>query len=628
MSVIPEMGKGFFTLSDRFQMDEKRLPVLTEKQKSIEYIKCKMSLSYFVSNYARLNVNGPLVVGDSEAWKKTHRYHELLNLLQYQEFHTLLGSRQIFKTTSLYYLASWLLLFYPNYTSLFVSLDLKRLSEFIRNVKFIIKNVPDWMQVDDTSKSEKSLSIELINGSRLLTDSVSKDVSSIGRGLSAPTIMIDEPAFFRHFSELWTSIYPTYTKAAANAKAKGLPTTFVLATTPNGKVNEYYELIFKNSISSDDIKREILGKEVQDYDTDDPAKMRELLSREIREYPVEKLFQSGKNGFICHRLHWSLLYDQEWYDKQCAVLNYDMRKIGQELDIKFLGGSTSILDDETLGKMHIQDPIETVKMVHGYNLNIYSEITNKPLIMGVDTALSTLATADYSTIYIMDAVSKEELASLKIRTGVLKIFSAVLKSVVMYINQNLEVNRSNISLGIERNSIGIAIIEDLVYDEFNDYEQYITRTKTGKTDTQLGITTSASSRSKMQNLFLNTANASPEIYHSREIIEEINSLESTRTGKIQATSGQHDDLWMAQNLALYTREILIDSGKVLVEGVNPKNAINPRHQENYLQVTMDSLPTRLQVDSGVTPVMVSDNLTNNIQSSDDDYRTLDDMIIW
>jgi hypothetical protein len=598
-----------YTLDKRFKIDDQGYPILTEEQQAIEYIKCKLSLSYFVSNYVFLNVSGKLQVGNSEAWKKTYRYHELLNTLQYVEFNVLLGSRQIFKTTSLYYMAAWLLLFYPNYTILFVTLDQARILEFVRNTNFILKNVAPWMRIENKSKSEKALTIELKNESRLLTASVagSVDIASIGRGLSAATIMSDEPAFYKKFEVLWTSIFPTYTKAADNAKRRGLPTNFIFATTPNGKFNEWYELIYKNAMSWDTLKLEMLRNEIGlKNDIEDVNKLREIKVADLKKLDPEYFFKNEHNGFLVNTLHWSLLYDQKWYEKQCAIFNYDRRKIGQELDLVFLGGSNSILDDEILAKLHIKEPMEEIRLYGGYKLLQYKSFENRNLIIGVDSAVSTLDSADFSAITIIDGVTKEELGTFKARIGILKEYANVIKSLVLYLVNELGINKNNVFLAIESNNIGEAVIQELIYDEFEDYEQYIIKSKASKNEDKYGITTNAKSRNDMQIMFLNTMNATPEVVSSRNLINDINALEQLRSGRIQAISGKHDDVWMSFLLALYGRQILIDKGLLIVEGEITKSGLNPTKKRNYLDFTMATLPDRQIETSDLETIIVEE----------------------
>ena len=619
-----------YTLDKRFIIDQDGYPILTEDQRKIEYIKCKLSLSYFVSNYVFLNVSGKLQVGNSDAWKRTYRYHELLNTLQYTEFNILLGSRQIFKTTSLYYMTAWLLLFYSNYTILFVTLDQNRILEFVRNVNYILKNVAPWMRIENKSKSEKALTIELKNESRLLTASVAGnvDINSIGRGLSAATILIDEPAFYKKFGVLWTSIFQTYSKAADNAKRAGLPTSFIFATTPNGKFNEWYELIYKNATHWDELKLKILrekGEINPTDDIDDVNKLREIRSKELKELDPEYFYRDDHNGFLVNTLHWSLLYDEEWYKKQCAVLQYDRRRIGQELDIVFLGGSNSILDDEILAKMKIHDVVEEVTLYSGYKFKLYvkpEELKNRTLIVGIDTAVSTLDSADYSAMTLIDVVTKEELGTFKARIGVLKEFAQVIKSLTLYIINELEVPRYNFYLSIENNNVGRAIIQELIYDEFEDYEQYIIKTKISKNDEQYGINTNPKTRGEMQVMFLNTMNSNSEVVKSKNLINDINTLEQTRTGKIQAMSGKHDDVWMSFLLALYGRQQLIDKGIVIVDGEITKNGLQPEKKRNYLDFTMSVLSDRIiETNEQIEKV-------EYINHDNDSRLSVDDIIIW
>ena len=597
-----------YVLDKKYKLEEPGKPILTEKEKVLEYLKCRISFSYFVENYCYVNAGVSLHVGTSDAWKSTYRYRELMKFLQYSEFNEILGSRQIFKTTSLYYYSAWVVNFHPDQTVFFVTLDATRAIEFIRNTKFVLSNLPSWMTVQNKNKSDKALSIDLVNGSRVLTDTVSgsKSMTSIGRGLSPQNILLDEAAFYKDLSTLWTSILPAYNKAADTAKKEGNPYGIIITTTPNGKHNHYYEMFYSRGTHLNHIK-DMLGK---------PEK--ELTKSDILNIPSEILYENQKNGFIIHELHWSLLYDQAWYEKQKAILQYDKRKIGQELDLVFLGASNSILDDEILAEMKIQEPIDYILLSGGYKIELYKELQNRKIVIGVDTATSTLSTADYSAIELTDGITGEELGSFRVRIGILQDYATLIKSLILYLTEELGIPNVDIYLAIENNSIGKAIIEYLVYDEYNDYEQYIIKTKVNKTEEQFGIYTGAKQRNDMQLLFLNIANRSPEMFHSKNLIGDINTLEQLHSGRIEAKKPAHDDNWMAYNLSLYGRKLLIENGMLIVEGEITKNAINPTQKMNYLDLTMHSIPDRIEqeeiVDTSETEIIYEDDSPTNLEN--------------
>jgi CRISPR/Cas system-associated exonuclease Cas4 (RecB family) len=114
--------------------------------------------------------------------------------------------------------------------------------------------------------------------------------------------------------------------------------------------------------------------------------------------------------------------------------------------------------------------------------------------------------------------------------------------------------RDNFRLAIENNSYGNQIVERLLLT--NKYHPFVIKTvkKNGRVD--YGINTNRETKREMVNLFYESVVSDPKIINSEDLISELFNIEYKSNGKIEATKGYHDDLFMASCLAFYGAHIL------------------------------------------------------------------------
>lgn len=116
---------------------------------------------------------------------------------------------------------------------------------------------------------------------------------------------------------------------------------------------------------------------------------------------------------------------------------------------------------------------------------------------------------------------------------------------------------------VEKNNFGQSVIETLQNDTtisqrlFYTYgNKNITRmSETQKIDSKIfGIQTDKSSRPKMIDALIKFVNHNPDKLKCKDLINELIYLTETKSGRIEASSGQHDDLIMALSFILYLLE--------------------------------------------------------------------------
>ena len=321
-----------------------------------------------------------------------------------------------------------------------------------------------------------------------------------------------------------------------------------------------------------------------------------------------------KNGFVKINLHWSEIKDDQWYIKQCQDLNFDKRKVNQELDLLFVGGTNCVFDDDFLSDLHPSKPIDQVSTPHMSKLKIFKEFDKKNFyLVGVDTARSL--TGDFAVIEVYDYSSFEQIAEFSARLGSITKFIEIVKFVLKYIHSQVE---DRFLAGIENNSIGMAVVEALVDDEDFDFIPYIYETVNSKTNSrQYGIVTTSKTKDQMVSLLYEAFNANPGNIHSANLISQLSVIEKKSNGTVSAASGHHDDLFMASAFCAYIKKMsfldiepLIDSApeeyhakreNTLIDLIKASNTPRPSQNQNihsyygdlgnYDRTIIDSNPT-------------------------------------
>ncbi len=338
-----------------------------------------------------------------------------------------------------------------------------------------------------------------------------------------------EAAFIRHMSDAWGAAAPVLAKAREQARRNGYKDLMLLSSTPNGTETEgkfFYDM-WSNSIDSDEIYDEN-NKLIPDAD--------------------RIIATPNKNGFVAVKFHWSEIKDDEWYNSQCKDLNFDARKINQELDLLFVGGTHCLFDDDFLSKLRAEKPIEYFQTPHQTKLKIFKEPNNQDFyLVGVDSARSL--TGDFAVIEVYQYSNFEQIAEFQAKLGSIPHFADIVKAVTKYIHSKVG---DRIKLGIESNNMGGAVIDLLIEDEEFDYIPYIYKTRT-KTREDYGITTGRN-KDEMITYLYDYITKDPSIIHSSDLISQLSIIERKSGGKIAAASGHHDDLFMSSAFCAYLKK--------------------------------------------------------------------------
>lgn len=538
---------------------------LDSKTMTLELLKCRMSALYFIENYVSVPVAGGRVsMKESEQWNATDKYKIIIELFQQHDSVLYMSSRQSGKTTTSAMYLLWCMVFFPKIQISYLTLDKNRAIDMISRMKEMMDSLPKWLQVKPKSNAERLSYYELSNGSKITASFVSgsNDPDKVGRGLSSPIVFIDETAFIPHADIVWGALQPSVSAAKQFAKKNGYPNGVIFTSTPNGAGDNFFYNVYKNSVKFDDI---------YDYET------HSLYPDYLNEFKKEE-----KNAFISVVLHWSEFRSQEWYEEQKKELNFNQKKINQELDLSFLGSDSCIFSDEVIAQLVPKRRTHFIKLPYGNEFDLFEEIDpNEKYYLGVDTAMSAGASSDYSAMVLTRASDGKPIGEWNGRFSVVKRFAQVVKTLIKSLKILHGLNSQSLTAVIERNSIGKETLEELIYDESDfDYEIYLFKEQVGTGNNKEwvpGLYTSNSGkmgegkRDKMFNMLMTYVNEKPYTIHGRRLLDELRNLEQKSSGRIEAGKNQHDDVVMAWNFCLFARRYQIDNGQLFIKGESKMN---------------------------------------------------------
>ena len=481
-----------------------------------EFLKCRASFDYFCKNYVYLELPGKDVL-----FAPYSKQVELIDTINRDKYVLVLKSRQIGISTVVQVYSAWLTIFYDNVVIGIISKDGAEATDFARVIRGIIEKLPDWMKPPGgllgrgfAKRTERSFI--LTNGSKVYASPVNPNApDKTLRGKAITFLVIDEAAFVHHISTAWTSMVPALSTNQMQAKKMDIPFGTVVLSTPNKTVGigQWYFERYMKAISNDDIFKPFV-------------------------------------------IHWKMISelanDPDWYETQCALFDYDSRRIAQELELKFLPTEGSFFEAETVEAMQgaCIDPIEKLKVFNGMIWKFATAIPEKFYILGVDTAPEH--GHDKSAIVVFDYETLEQVWEYQGKCKVLDFVKVVKVAATEYPGL----------IVVESNSYGNQVVEHLYA---SDFSHMLYKEKRGVNTYVPGLSTNAKTRPLMIDALYSYMTQYPESVKSQRLALELTGLVSKPSGKVEADTGCSDDIALAAALCMYVRKydppVLIDSAR-------------------------------------------------------------------
>ncbi|MCK9439359.1 MAG: hypothetical protein WC188_03005 [Candidatus Caldatribacteriota bacterium] len=166
-------------------IQEKNEIDINEKYVS-EWVKCRQNPLYYILNYVYFQE-----IGGKQKYNKYLLHKKLRRVVRCAyKYHMcmLMASRQLGKSTISAALLSWASIFYPSNRIVIFNFRKDSAQENLKKIKFVNKNLPRWMAVPNSSRSDIKTYLELQNGSRIDTfyPSTTSSPDTLARSLSVP----------------------------------------------------------------------------------------------------------------------------------------------------------------------------------------------------------------------------------------------------------------------------------------------------------------------------------------------------------------------------------------------------------------------------------------------------------
>ncbi len=295
--------------------------------------------------------------------------------------------------------ALWLSIFYLHKNTLIISIKDKTAKRFLEKVKFIYKNLPDFLKPGvrngDEAKGEIGTTdvIEFGTESRIESIPTSEDA---GRSEGLSLLIIDEAAFVRWMDRIWAAAYPTLMNGGMAC----------MLSTANGIGNEFHKLWDKAC------KRE--------------------------------------NDFTPLRLYW---WDypgrnEAWHDAQLRNLGAD--RCAQEVDCDFLASGRPVFDIEEARALEECAPAPLRQGYNGDYLIFNEPDLRRRYVIGADCADGDAKS--WQAACVLDRETHLQVASYRSRAPI-EEYARVLAEIGAQYNYAV--------IAVERNNMGAAVLVHL-----------------------------------------------------------------------------------------------------------------------------------------------------------------------
>lgn len=469
--------------------------------------------------------------------------------------------RQCFKTHSMLACLNWAYIFgTSNSVFNFSNKSQKDSDDNLRKMKEQKDVLPIYMQhrygieIDESGdfKQVKGLDnvrtmTNPVNGNRIDSKpsaATEEKADGIGRGNSAPIQFYDEVEFTKYIGTIIMAAGPAYVRAAENAKKNGAMYGRIFITTP-GNIDSQP---VKDSMSTRE-QAAVFTERLYDMTEDDIAAFMKANSR---------------NGIIYIEFNYKQIgMDEEWYQKVCAVSNWDKIKIKREVLLQRIRGtSESPFDPDDLDTINgfRKEPIDEIMVNKIFTLYVYENLDKTvPYIMGVDCA--TGVNNDNTVLMIIDPYTLHPVACMKTPLAdAVETAQNIIHVVNRYIPKALVAIESN-HLGsaiiaiLKRSSIAANLYYDIDKAMVPDVETRLDKHGMVMNDPNnrrfYGVATTATTRPMMMQILLRHVAERKSDFICRELIDDLNNLIQKASGKIEAAQGEHDDVVMAYLIALF-----------------------------------------------------------------------------
>jgi len=359
-----------------------------------EYLKCQNDPVYFITTYVMIPhpIRGKINFGLFP--------FQVALLMKWMsvKYSVILKPRQMGVSTLVSAYALWYALFHPFKFITMISIKESVAKAMLRKIKIMYSNLPDFLQMEVINGGAEGIGtadrIAWCNGSEITASSATENA---GRSEALSLLVMDEVAFQRYASGIWSSAQPTL---STGGRA-------ILLSTAFGVGNFFHET-YMGAVA-------------------------------------------GLNDFKALRLQWQMHPERnvEWYNHQYGALG--AKRVAQEIDCDFLQSGFNVFDMAKIKAIEdrlLETPL--IKEEEGGRFKMYFDYNrDHRYFIGADIA--TGRSRDYSAFSIFDEKGKE-YACFKGQIGIAAFSELLMKWGKHY---------GWATLAPEANAIGEGVIQNI-----------------------------------------------------------------------------------------------------------------------------------------------------------------------
>jgi hypothetical protein len=540
-------------------------PNLTMDQISRIMTECTRNIWYYLREVCRIPSQGGAPVpfkanrgNIAQTWCVVHGIDSWLCL-----------PRQQGKTQSILAVFGWAYSFGTNDSAfIFINKDGGNAKENLQRLKDQIDALPEYLHFDQILEEDEGTGkvkiVKAVKNATSMKHPITKNkiiikskatsyesALSLARGLTAPFLHFDEPEFTSHIKTIVENSVSTYETAARNAKSNGALYGRCFSCTPG-------DLDTPSGIESQQLLENTTKWTEKMYDMDyDPID-------ESKNKVLQYVKDNGTNGIVYIEYSYKQIgLTDDWlrmmYNKIANPLVVKREILLQRLR----GSSDSPFEQEDIEYLTsvMRTPIDELYILEHFRFDVYEKLDRTiPYIVSIDCSTGT--NGDNNAITIINPYTTDPVAEFKCpyigETQYEKLIQELVKK-----------HLPRAIIVIERNSVGDGIIDHLLnspirgnlyFDKDRDLVEANMQAnqtvesmlkKQGAMKKYYGVYTGTQSREDMIAILFRRMAEYKDHFITENITEDISRLVRTKTGRIEAGPGFHDDSIMSYLIGMY-----------------------------------------------------------------------------
>lgn len=385
------------------------------------------------------------------------------------------------------------------------------------------------------------------NGNKIVTLPAARNkvaANSLGRGMTIPRIWYDEYAFIPYNDTVYQASTPAFNTASLTAQKNHKPFGIIITTTPGDLTTEMgQEADRKRNLATP------FSEKWYDYSSN---KINEILDKNI------------KSKFVYIRYTYQQLLGEDsekWFKDICLKMELKWSDIRREVLLEWAKSSdNSPFKQEDLETIQnfIKQPIRTIPLLNGmFEFQVYEDIDlSNPPIAGVDVSggfrrdASSITLIDSKTTKVFACFNCNYINTLDMARLLLELTKVYIPNLVINIERNGGFGSSVIA-----NLMGTSIKKNLFYEikdkviEERTSGAHITK-KTQKTKIY-GTDNTHAVREILMDILRQRVDYHKDKFISQLILDELQTLEVKKNGRIEHTDTGHDDQVFSYLMAMY-----------------------------------------------------------------------------